>query len=63
MVLEGGDRQVYSTIDPNACEDINLLRESLHHANNMIMELLDQQRKLKNQNTRIKAEYNTQANK
>uniref|UniRef100_A0AC35FBJ6 Uncharacterized protein n=1 Tax=Panagrolaimus sp. PS1159 TaxID=55785 RepID=A0AC35FBJ6_9BILA len=63
VVLNAPERQILTTVDPTTCTDVTSLQESLHHANNCILEILEQQRKLKHQNSILRTRYNIEVNR
>uniref|UniRef100_A0A914P0P1 Uncharacterized protein n=1 Tax=Panagrolaimus davidi TaxID=227884 RepID=A0A914P0P1_9BILA len=63
VVLNAPERQILTTVDPTTCTDVTSLQESLHHANNCILEILEQQRKLKHQNSILRTRYNVEVNR
>uniref|UniRef100_A0AC34FT88 Uncharacterized protein n=1 Tax=Panagrolaimus sp. ES5 TaxID=591445 RepID=A0AC34FT88_9BILA len=64
VVVNAPERQqIITTIDPSTCTDITTLQESLNHANHCLIDLLEQQRKLKHQNSILRARYNAELNR
>lgn len=61
--MEAPERPLMTTVDPATCTDVALLRESLHHANNCLIDLVEQQKKQKRLTSIWKTRFQVECNK